>query len=98
MAEWEESCAKLINVDVKDIWCDDWGLVRKMPDPGDRMCSSFSGDARTATILWICCSFAAALANGWKRKTNSMSAFLNHGFGGCFNHRPFRDEKKGVIY
>jgi hypothetical protein len=40
----------------------------------------------------------AALAYGWKRKTKGMSALLNHGFGSWFNHHPFREKKKGVIY
>jgi hypothetical protein len=69
-----------------------------MPAPVGRMGSSLSRDARIFTILWICRSIVAALANGWKRKTKGMSALLNHSFDGWFNHRPFREKKKGVIH
>ncbi len=48
-----------------------------MLDPGGRMCSSLLRDARIATILWICYSVAAAVANGRKRKTKGMSALPN---------------------
>jgi hypothetical protein len=82
MAEREASCAKLRNVDVEDIGCNNWGWVTKIPNPGVRMCRSLLRDARMFTILWICCSVLAALTNAQKRKTKGMSALLNTNFGG----------------
>ncbi len=37
-------------------------------------CGSHVLDAGITTILWLCCSFVAALANGLIRKTKAMSA------------------------